>query len=248
MGYPGQRSPDEPGTVGGIAYHLWLPYGKEPAPAVVVLHGSGSRKENHADFARVATEHGFVALTFDARGHGESDGKLGPAAIADVQRLVRLLRERDEVDERRVALRGSSMGGLLALHAAAVTDGVAAVVAICPANEELMLRDLRRIAAGKPPPAGSALEAMRVDAGGLVAWLEEHDVRDAVGLIANKPLMLVHARGDEVVPYTLSEELYERAQEPKRLLLLDAGDHRSAQHDLEIQGETLRWLARAMRG
>jgi hypothetical protein len=40
--------------------------------------------------------------------------------------------------------------------------------------------------------------------------------------------------------------LYTRAQDPKRLLLLDGGDHRSAQHDPEIQGETLRWLARTM--
>ena len=32
----------------------------------------------------------------------------------------------------------------------------------------------------------------------------------------------------------------------KKLLLLEGGDHRSAQHDAELQGESLRWLARAM--
>ena len=63
---------------------------------------------------------------------------------------------------------------------------------------------------------------------------------------ASKPLLLIHARGDEVVPYALSEKLYERAAEPKRLLLLEGGDHRSAQHDAEIQGESLRWLARSI--
>src|SRR5436189_283537 len=69
---------------------------------------------------------------------------------------------------------------------------------------------------------------------------------EAVGLLGEAALMLVHARGDEVVPYTISEELYERASEPKRLLLLEDGHHRSAQHDAEIQGETLRWLARVL--
>ena len=54
--------------------------------------------------------------------------------------------------------------------------------------------------------------------------------------------MLVHARGDEVVPPSHSEQLYERAAEPKRLLMLEGGDHRSAQHDAEVQGESLRWL------
>jgi pimeloyl-ACP methyl ester carboxylesterase len=246
MGYPVQRSPSEADRLDGIAYHLWLPDDEGPSPAVIVLHGAGSQKENHADFARVATEHGFAALTFDNRGHGESEGELGARAVADVQRLVRMLGERPDVDEARIAVRGSSMGGLLALHAAAASEGVAGVVAICPATESLMLDDVRRVAAGEPPAPGSALASMRVDATGLVAWLEEHDVRDVVQRIAGKPLMLVHARGDEVVPYELSEELYTRAQDPKRLLLLDGGDHRSAQHDPEIQGETLRWLARTM--
>jgi alpha-beta hydrolase superfamily lysophospholipase len=246
MGYPGQRSPSEAGRLDGIAYHLWFPDDEGPSPAVVILHGAGSQKENHADFARLATEHGFAALTFDNRGHGESEGELGARALSDMQRLVRMLCERSEVDEARIAVRGSSMGGLLALHLAAASGGVAGAVAICPATEDLMLGDVRRVAAGEPPAPGSALASMRVDAASLAAWLEEHDVRDAVGRIGAKPLFLVHARGDEVVPYELSEELYEHAQEPKRLLLLDGGDHRSAQHDPEIQGETLRWLSRAL--
>ena len=37
-------------------------------------------------------------------------------------------------------------------------------------------------------------------------------------MLGPKPLMLVHARGDEVVPYMFSEEIYELAEEPKRLL------------------------------
>jgi uncharacterized protein len=238
--------PDESGRADGLAFQLWLPFERRAAPAVVVLHGAGSSKESHADFARLAAGHGFVALTFDNRGHGESDGELGPRAVADVQRLVRMVAERPEVDAARIALRGSSMGGLLAIHAGAVSDGVAAVVAICPASEEMLLEDLRRAARGERPRPGSALESMRVDARGLVAWLEEHDVRDAVERMGAKPLMLVHAKGDEVVPYALSEELHRRAAEPKRLVLLEGGHHRSAQHDPEIQGETLRWLARAM--
>lgn len=238
--------PNESGRLEGIAYDLWLPFDADSAPAIVVLHGAGSQRGNHVDYARAAVSHGFVALTFDNRGHGESEGKLGPRAIADVQRLVRFLAERPDVDAGRIALRGSSMGGLLALHAAAMSERVAAVVAICPAAEHMLIGDLRRLARGERPPPGSALEAMRVDARGLVAWLEEHDVREAVRRLGDRPLMLVHARNDEVVPYTFSEELYERAQEPKRLLLLHGGDHRSAQHDPEVQGETLRWLNRVM--
>jgi pimeloyl-ACP methyl ester carboxylesterase len=246
MEYAVPQPPSESETFDGIAYHLWLPVGEGPHPAVAVLHGAGSQKENHADFARAAINHGFAALTFDNRGHGETEGALGPRVVADIQKLLRMLGDRPEVDGGRIALRGSSMGGLLALHVAAVSAEVAAVVAICPASEEMLLEDLRRVARGESPPTGSALESMRVDVAGLVPRLEEHDVRQLPELIGSTPLMIVHARGDEVVPYELSEQLFERAAEPKRLLLLEGGDHRSAQHDAEIQGETLRWLSRMM--
>jgi uncharacterized protein len=237
----------ESGRLDGIAYNLFLPFSDDPAPAVVILHGAGSRKENHADFARAAVGQGFAALTFDNRGHGDSEGDMGTGVIADIQRITALLAQRPEVDERRIALRGSSMGGQLAIHAGAVSRHVAAVVAICPAGEQMVLPDMRRLAAGERPRPDSALASMRLDAPAMVAWLEENDVRDAVTLMGPKPLLLVHARGDEVVPYTFSEQLYELAEEPKRLLLLEGGHHRSVQHDPEIQAETLLWLERAMR-
>jgi fermentation-respiration switch protein FrsA (DUF1100 family) len=238
--------PSESGVFEGFAYHLWLPHDRGPRPAVMVLHGAGSRKENHADFARVAAGQGFVAMTFDNRGHGETEGDLGPRAVADVGRLVRFLAKRPEVDEHQIGLRGSSMGGLFAIHVAAVTPQAAGVIAICPAPERLLLGDVRSVAEGKPPRPDSALASMRIDAPGLAAWLGEHDLRETVELLGEKPLMLVHARDDEVIPYRFSDELYEHATDPKRLLLLAGGDHRSAQHDAEVQGESLRWLALKM--
>jgi uncharacterized protein len=246
MEYTPPQQPNEQGKLDGIAYALWLPFEDRPAPAVIVLHGAGSQKENHVDYARAAVAHGFAALTFDNRGHGETEGALGPGVVADMQKLVRLLAERPEVDDRRIAVRGSSMGGLLAIHLAAASDSVAAVVAICPAAEWMLIEDVRRVADGQRPREGSYLAAMRIDAPALVAWLGEHEVADAVERLGSKPLLLIHARGDEAVPVSHSEDLFERAVEPKRLLVLEGGDHRSAQHDTEIQGESLRWLARVM--
>jgi alpha-beta hydrolase superfamily lysophospholipase len=246
MEYAPPQQPDEQGRLDGIAYQLWLPFGEGSAPAVVVLHGAGSQKENHVDYARAAVAHGFAALTFDNRGHGETEGELGPALLGDMQRLVRLLADRPEVDERRIAVRGSSMGGLLAMHLAASTESVAAVVAICPAAEWMLIEDVRKIADGELPRPGSYLEAMRIDARALVAWLGEHTITDAVERLGSRPLLLIHARGDETVPVAHTEELFTRAAEPKRLLVLEGGDHRSAQHDAEVQGESLRWLARVM--
>jgi len=97
-------APPELGTLDGLAYALFLPEG-EPATGVVVLHGAGSAKESHFDFARGCREEGMVALAFDARGHGSSAGAFGPSAIDDVLAMVELVR----AHAPQVALRGSSM-------------------------------------------------------------------------------------------------------------------------------------------
>ena len=64
----------------------------------MILHGAGSRKENHADFARLAAANGWAALAFDQRGHGDSEGEMGPEAVDDVVRMAQLLAATSGVD------------------------------------------------------------------------------------------------------------------------------------------------------
>src|SRR3954468_22264914 len=97
----------ELGVRDGLAYALFLPE-EEPSAGVVILHGAGSSKESHFDFARVARERGLAALAYDARGHGRSEGALGTGAIDNALAMCDLMRAHG-VD--RVALRGSSLGG-----------------------------------------------------------------------------------------------------------------------------------------
>ena len=123
----------------------------------------------------------------------------------------------------------------MAIHAAAVEPAIAAAIAICPAGERMLLDGIRR----------GRLE-MRADESALVPWLEEHDLRDAVELMGRKPLVLLHARGDEEVPASWSEELYERAADPRKLITVPGGHHRSVQHDAELQGAAVRWIDRAL--
>jgi alpha-beta hydrolase superfamily lysophospholipase len=226
-------TPPELGVHDGLAYALFLPE-REPVAGVVVLHGAGSAKESHFDFARGCSADGIAALAYDARGHGQSSGSFGPGAIDDALAMVELLR----THAPRVALRGSSMGAFQAIHAGARDPEVCAVVAICPSPEDGLLRFLR---------SGQQLE-FECDTEACQPWLESLDLYDAAGRLAPETaLLLMHARGDEQVPYTVSEQLFEAAAEPKRLLLLPGGHHRSVQHDLELQAVSRRFISGAAR-
>ncbi len=222
----------------GRPYMLWLPEIPPPWRAMVIVHGAGSRKENHGDFGRACAASGWAALAYDQRGHGESDDPMSPEALPDVVRMARFMAEIDGVDGSSVCVRGSSMGGFMAIQAAATSDAVAGAIAICPAGAQHLMRGLER----------EELE-MRIDpdsASALAAWLAEHDLRQAVELMGSKPLLLIHARGDDQIPADWSEELHARAAEPRKLILLPGGHHRSAQHDAELHGIALRWLDRSL--
>jgi alpha-beta hydrolase superfamily lysophospholipase len=234
-------TPDPPTEIGeheGRHFWLWLPRSQPPWPAMVILHGAGSRKENHGDFGRVCAASGWAAIAYDQRGHGRSEEEMSPAALADVSRMARFVATRDGVDPGRVCVRGSSMGGFMALHGAATSEAIAGAVAICPAGEDHLLRGLR---------SGELEMRMTPEsAGAFGAWLREHDLREAVELMGSKPLLLIHAEGDEQIPHQWSQELYERAAEPRKLIQLPGGHHRSAQHDAELQSLALRWIERAL--
>lgn len=230
--------PSEAGVHEGRPYLLWLPSTDPPWPGMLILHGAGSRKENHADFARASAARGWASLAYDQRGHGEADDEMGAGALADVALMARFLAEREGVDASRLCVRGSSMGGLLAIHAGATSAQIGAVIAICPASEDHLRRGLR--AKRRDFRAGEGARAS------LAAWLSEHDLREAVELVGKKPLFIAHARGDERIPYTWSEELYARASEPRKLVIVAGGHHRSVQHDPELQGESLRWIERRL--
>jgi fermentation-respiration switch protein FrsA (DUF1100 family) len=202
---------------------------------MVIVHGAGSAKENHADFGRLCAASGWAAVSYDQRGHGESEDQMGPAALADVSRIAALLGRVEGVDERRICVRGSSMGAFMAIQAGASSAAIRGVIAICPASVELLRRGLRE----------GTLE-MRADIAALDAWLGEHDLTHAVGELDGKPLVLLHARGDDRVPYTTSEQLYESAGEPRKLIVVAGGNHHSVQHDPELQAVALRWLQRQL--
>src|SRR5947209_6663085 len=227
--------PAEMASRDGIAYSLWLPEAGRPLRGgVVILHGAGSCKESHHDYARVVLAAGFAAIAFDQRGHGASPGPMDGRVLEDTAAMAELLRERAGDPQLPLAVRGSSMGGYLAIVCAPVIQA-RAVVAICPASAGGLRRAL-----------GAGALGFEADVPALDALLAAHDLTQAVAG-PEAPLLLLHAEGDEQVPVQHSRELAEQLAHPgSRLITVPGGHHRSIQHDAELQAVSLRFIERAL--
>ena len=132
---------------------LYTPGGMSPGEkraAVVVCAGYTYLKSLvMPDLARILNAAGYIALIFDYRGFGDSEGPrwrlLPHEQVNDVRAALTFLSRQPQVDAARLALLGVSLGGSNAIVAGALDRRAAAVVAIEPIGDgERWLRSLRR--------------------------------------------------------------------------------------------------------
>jgi pimeloyl-ACP methyl ester carboxylesterase len=104
-------------------------------PGVVILQGSSANLRNeYRFFADHFARAGFAVMTFDKRGHGESEGDYDAATYEDLARdaaaALARLREEPRLVGSRVGLWGLSQGAMLAPMVAARAESLAFVVAV----------------------------------------------------------------------------------------------------------------------
>jgi pimeloyl-ACP methyl ester carboxylesterase len=114
-------------TADGVALAGWFAPSANGA-AIVLLHGAGGSRESVRAYAVMLHRHGYGVLAVDARGHGESGGRvnrLGWRGLEDVQAVVKHL---EESGIERIGGLGLSMGGEMLLGAASATPGLRAII------------------------------------------------------------------------------------------------------------------------
>lgn len=107
----------------------------EKRAGIVLCHGyTGVRNLYLPDTARALNEAGYVVLTFDYKGWGDSDGpksRLSPyGRVIDSQAAITFLAAQTMVDADRIGIYGTSYGGATVVWTAAVDTRVKAVVSV----------------------------------------------------------------------------------------------------------------------
>ncbi len=231
-----------------LAGLLYRPAG-EPDGALVVCHGAGSRKENHALMGEQAAAAGLAALTFDFRGHGDSAGVLDPDAWHDVVAAAETLLRLSGAPW--VAARGASMGGCMLLLAAhAHPELFSALVALCPADGPSLLAGLDELEGERDARVGAEGAALgahrepgyrgRFDAAALRPFLARLDLVTVAKCMPR--VLLAHARDDDAVPFAHSERLAAVLAPPTRFLVLESGGHHAPGRSPEVARATLGWV------
>jgi uncharacterized protein len=196
----------------------WWPAAKQDAPAVLYLHGT--RWNLTGQTSRIDQLHafGFSVLAIDYRGFGKSDGDLpSEQTVYEDARVAwdRLTELQPDAGKRFIY--GHSLGGAVAIDLAArLSKAAAEAGAPVPAHGLIVessfttLADIARAVTSPLLPV--FLLSQKFDS---LAKMQE----------LRLPVLIVHGAGDSYVPSRFSQELYQAAPEPKKLLLVDGATH-----------------------
>lgn len=201
--------------------------GEPTDTAIVLVHGfMGYRTKRPWRVLAQGLARHFTVFTFDLRGHGQSQGACtgGEREMLDVRAVVAHARARGF---KRVVTVGGSLGGIAVLLEAAKYRDIDAVVSIsAPAMwTTSQSKAVKRATWLFLSPVGRSLARRLMGTRIHLEWDTPEPPADVVARIAPIPLLIVHGANDHFFPATDAEMLYERAGDPKRLILIPDFGH-----------------------
>jgi hypothetical protein len=209
-------------TSDGLELKGWYIPSRNGAAVIAFAGRRGTQRP-----ARMLARHGYGVLLFDRRGEGESEGDpniFGWAGARDLDAAVGFLEGRQDVDPGRIGGIGLSVGGEMMLEAAAVSDGLKAVV-----SEGAGIRSLREAVA--IPETSTRLQVSLLHAvvtPGVALFsntLPPPSLEDLVGRIAPRPVFIIYAVPGQGGESELSQAYYDAAREPKTIWQVPGAGH-----------------------
>jgi dipeptidyl aminopeptidase/acylaminoacyl peptidase len=219
-------------------------------PALCLCHGipGSSPVLNDRGYPLLAerfTNEGFVTCIFNFRGCGESEGNLDLLGwTRDLAAVVNCLAQLKRVDRSRISLMGFSGGAATATYVTAHDRRISALVACaCPAEFsiltngqglEKLLEQCRNVGtirdADFPPSLDEWGEHFQEVS--PINWIEKTSPR---------PLLIIHGDKDELIAPSNAKRLYNKAKEPKELVIVPGGVHRLRTNEQAVN-TALGWL------
>jgi fermentation-respiration switch protein FrsA (DUF1100 family) len=206
-----------PSLNGKTLYAILMRTPEKPRGTVVHFHGNFGNLSNHFPLSIFLLKRGFDVLIFDYEGYGASEGHPTPEhTVEDGIATIRYAQAHLRDPHTGVVLLGQSLGG--------------AVGVVVTAKEPLVKAAV--IEAGFSSYSTMGKEVLQRSAWTwLFSWVapaflsKKYDPIRYVADISPRPVFFIHGDKDKIVPLHMSQDLYEKAKEPKRIWIVPGAGH-----------------------
>jgi alpha-beta hydrolase superfamily lysophospholipase len=237
----------------GIKLRGWKVRARSPNDDWILLfHGVSDNRTGVLGHAELLLRHGYNVIMMDSRAHGESGGDMATYGWKERYDAVAITSQLYSVEKvHHLGALGVSMGAAIALQSAAVEPRTGAVIAEAPfANLREVSYDYGGLHfspfLGKTlfRPATILAISELAKAGGFPP--DEVSPEKAVAA-RSFPILLICGTRDHTIPCRHAEAIYQRANGPKELWVVEGAEHASAlgRAPLEYENRVISFLAKA---
>lgn len=207
-----------------------------PVPAVIMLHGTGSNKDEagngYKDFAPLLAEAGIASIRIDFAGSGDSTGDYKDynykSAAADADAAFEHIAAMPGIDSERIGIMGWSQGGTNALLTAAWNDKYKSVLTWAGALDlSILYTDEMKSEAEEKGFAVMEFE-WREPLNLGKDWIEQVEATDVEAEIKKikAPICAINgAKDDVVVPETADKIVGASSNAESKKVIIDDADH-----------------------
>lgn len=221
------------------------PAGSGPHPAVVLIPGLDSAKEEFRPTEDLFLSRGIATLSVDGPGQGEAEYDLAIRPDWEVPgaAIIDALSALPGVDAGRIGIWGVSLGGYYAARVASGDSRVRACISLCPVYR------LGDIWDGLPDLSRAAFTVRSKSASPDQARQRASELSMAgrAGLIT-APVLVVAGKLDRIFPWQDADRLASEIGPSAELLLLEEGNHGCANVVYRHRPYSADWMARHLRG
>ena len=192
-------------TDDGFSLDGWFIPAKDARGVLLFFHGNAGNMSHRLESLKIFNGLRLSTLIFDYRGYGRSDGKPSEqGTYRDAVAAWRYLTEQRQIAKEKIVFFGRSLGGAVAAHLA-----------------------------GRHCPGALILESVFTSVPDLasqlypifpVRWLSRfrYEAKSSLKSV-NCPVLVIHSRHDEIVPFWHGRALFDAANAPKQFIELRGG-------------------------
>ena len=184
----------------------------EARGTLLFLHGNAGNISGRLSKAKGWVERGYSVLLMDYRGYGQSEGEIQHEEdiVKDGAAALDWLLKKKNIPLSRIIFYGESLGSYPAIRLA-VQHKAAALILEAPFTSFVDLAKLHYAML----PGFLASTLLKDFAFRNLDYIEK----------IQTPLFVLHGTGDEICPYEMGEQLFEKAPELKGFLSIPGGSH-----------------------
>lgn len=198
----------------GVHGYAWYKPAEKDKPTLLYFHGNAGHIAYRMPFARAFMNDGYGVMLLEYRGYGGNPGRPSEQGFYKDAKAAMTYLTQHGVKAEKIILFGESIGSGVAVQTGIETP-------VCMVILQAPMTSLKALARYHYPWF-------------LLPLMDQYDSLSKMKQLQS-PLVILHGQKDRIVPFSMGQQLFEKANEPKQMIRFSDRGHNDLWDNLYYQ-------------